>query len=259
MSEEQNKKVHFILQSKGGVGKSLISTLLAQYFLYTEDNKREKLLLLDTDPLNKTFSRFNKLNVKEVLLSESGQGEIDKRYFDDIIDDIVTTEAKHIIIDTGASCFIPLGFYLARNHIIDFLTNFNIKVALHSIVAGGQNFIDTIDGLTTVVRQLKMTTVFTQPEVVLWKNPFFGKIEHPNGVILEQYAQYQELRGLINYEISLPVLDAQTEARDLSIMLADGVTFDEIKAHQSYTLMMKARLERIKNEIYDEIRNTGLE
>lgn len=40
---------HFIMQSKGGAGKSVVSSLLAQYLL----EKNPNLMLIDTDPSNK--------------------------------------------------------------------------------------------------------------------------------------------------------------------------------------------------------------
>ena len=58
------KQVHFIMQGKGGVGKTLISTILTQYLLSID----KKVLCLDTDPVNKSFTRFKSLNVDSIPL-----------------------------------------------------------------------------------------------------------------------------------------------------------------------------------------------
>ncbi|WP_458448767.1 nucleotide-binding protein, partial [Campylobacter coli] len=43
-------KIHFVLNGKGGIGKSFISSLLCQYFL----DKGESIVAIDTDPNNTT-------------------------------------------------------------------------------------------------------------------------------------------------------------------------------------------------------------
>ena len=50
-------KIHMILQGKGGVGKSFISSTLAQHRIAKGKNP----LCIDTDPVNATFFGFKKL------------------------------------------------------------------------------------------------------------------------------------------------------------------------------------------------------
>ena len=52
-------KVHMMLQGKGGVGKSFISALVAQY----QKAKGQTPLCIDTDPVNGTFHGYEGLNV----------------------------------------------------------------------------------------------------------------------------------------------------------------------------------------------------
>lgn len=55
--------VHFILQGKGGIGKTLVSTMLAQW-IATKDDKPPRCY--DTDQENATFSRYKAMAVKHV-------------------------------------------------------------------------------------------------------------------------------------------------------------------------------------------------
>src|SRR5580704_6424507 len=55
--------VHLVLQGKGGVGKSFVSAILAQYFR----TKPVPVNCLDTDPVNATFAQYR------VLEAEYGQ------------------------------------------------------------------------------------------------------------------------------------------------------------------------------------------
>ena len=58
------KEVHMIVQGKGGVGKSLISTILAQYL--KEQLPEENIHCFDTDPVNRTFHRYQALQTEMV-------------------------------------------------------------------------------------------------------------------------------------------------------------------------------------------------
>lgn len=51
---------NFIMQSKGGAGKSVCLTILAQYL---NDRTEGNLSLIDTDPSNKTLGSYESLNV----------------------------------------------------------------------------------------------------------------------------------------------------------------------------------------------------
>ena len=46
--------IHMVLQGKGGVGKSFIAAVLAQF----KASKGQKPLCIDTDPINATFPRL---------------------------------------------------------------------------------------------------------------------------------------------------------------------------------------------------------
>ena len=53
----KGNQVHLILQGKGGVGKSLISAILGQYF----QSKKITPHCFDTDPVNATFAQYQAL------------------------------------------------------------------------------------------------------------------------------------------------------------------------------------------------------
>ena len=53
--------VHFILQGKGGVGKSVVAALLAQYL----HDKNVTVRCVDADPLNKTLAGFEALRLRK--------------------------------------------------------------------------------------------------------------------------------------------------------------------------------------------------
>ena len=58
--------VHFVLQAKGGIGKSFVSTLLAQHVL----NQTGAVHCFDTDQENTTFSRYEALASSDYTIME---------------------------------------------------------------------------------------------------------------------------------------------------------------------------------------------
>jgi len=68
--------IHITLRGKGGVGKSLVSSILAQYFRY----RGAAIHCIDTDPVNQTFSQYAELAAEHLTLMHDGK--IDSRGFD---------------------------------------------------------------------------------------------------------------------------------------------------------------------------------
>ena len=71
--------VHFVLQGKGGVGKSLIASLLYQYL----HQQGRAVTGVDTDPVNATFAGYKELSVQVLNIMEGD--DIDQRRFDSLM------------------------------------------------------------------------------------------------------------------------------------------------------------------------------
>ena len=99
-----------VLQGKGGVGKSLIAAILAQYNV----SKGKQPLCIDTDPVNATFHGFKALNVKRLQIMDGD--EINPRHFDSLVE-LIAPSTVDVIIDNGASSFVPLSHYLISNQV----------------------------------------------------------------------------------------------------------------------------------------------
>ena len=87
------KKVHFTLQGKGGVGKSYVSSLLAQF----HRERGEEAACIDTDPVNATFSGYKAFDVRRIELMNGSQ--LNERQFDAMMEQILS-EDRHFVIDT---------------------------------------------------------------------------------------------------------------------------------------------------------------
>src|ERR1051325_3736323 len=123
--------VHLSLQGKGGVGKSLVASILAQYLV----QRGQAVHCIDTDPLNQTFLQYEALQVRHLKLLRDG--EIDQRVFDVLVDRLLT-ENGVFVVDNGASTFIPLWNYILQNNVLDMLTASDRKLYVHTVITGGQ-------------------------------------------------------------------------------------------------------------------------
>src|SRR2546427_10619455 len=97
--------VHFALQGKGGVGKSLIASVLSQFFVW----KDRALHPVDADPVNQTLAEYRALGVERLNLLK--EGSVDQTQFDTLMERILPETAR-LVVDTGASTLIPLSQYL---------------------------------------------------------------------------------------------------------------------------------------------------
>lgn len=118
--------IHFVMMGKGGVGKSMSASLLAQCLV----QKQRALFCADTDPTNMTFSHYKALNVRHFNISDDAL-KVDTRKFDALINHIAAFDGD-CVIDTGASSFLPLMHYLHENKIIDLLESTGRRVVMHT-------------------------------------------------------------------------------------------------------------------------------
>lgn len=233
-------KVHLVLQGKGGVGKSFVASLLAQY--HREHNK--PAMLLDTDPVNATFSDYKSLGVQRVELMEGSS--LNTRRFDEMMERILNEDID-VIVDNGASSFIPLTNYMVENNAIGMLSDAGKQVVVHTILAGGQMQRDTVQGFTALCAQLPEPA-----EILVWINEFQGPIEH-DGKTFEQMKAYTANRHRVTGLIRITRQTSETFGKDLELMLARKLTFADVDAGTEFGLMAKQRLRMIKAAIFRQM------
>lgn len=235
-------KIHVILQGKGGVGKSVSAAFLAQYKI----EKGQDPTCIDTDPVNATFHGYKALDVKRLQIMEAD--EINPRSFDTLVEMIATAKGD-VIIDNGASSFVPLSHFLISNQVPALLTDMGHELVIHTVVTGGQALLDTISGFNQLVSQFPAEAHF-----VVWLNPFWGPIEH-EGKGFEQMKAYTTNKARVSALIQIPALKKETYGRDLSDMLQERLTFDQAIGQQSLTIMTRQRLKIIKGQMYGQMEN----
>jgi CobQ/CobB/MinD/ParA nucleotide binding domain len=237
-------KIHIILQGKGGVGKSLIAAVLAQY----KASKGQNPLCIDTDPVNATFNGFKALNVQRLQIMDGD--EINSRKFDAMVE-LIAPSTEDVIIDNGASSFVPLSHYLLSNQVPALLKEMGHELIVHTVITGSQAMDDTINGFAHIVNN------FSTNEIVVWLNPYWGVIEH-EGKSFEQMKVYTTNKSRVSAIVKIPDLKEETYGRDLSDMLQERLTFDEAIANPALTIMTRQRLKIVKTQLFDQLNSAAV-
>ncbi|MCU0468926.1 MAG: hypothetical protein MUF58_10010 [Arcicella sp.] len=184
------------MQNKGGVGKSMLTYLLA--LKHQKDSNEgienlDKILFADGDILNLTTDRQCKfLTIAHVNLMDKNQKfQRDKllrslEYFSKV-------EADIIYIDFGASesgqfpALVSLDY--SSDLFQDFAQNFEIEIIVNVVVAGGTSFIPCTDFLKNVVLALNRKIT-----VCVWANDWTFKNDTPES--LAELSIYCQKEGL---------------------------------------------------------------
>jgi hypothetical protein len=233
-------RIHITLQGKGGVGKSVVATVLAQYLA----SKGSKPACIDIDPVNATFYGYRALDVQRLQVMEDD--EINPRKFDALIELLAPLESA-AVIDSGASSFVPLSHYLISNQVPALLAELGHELVVHTVITGGQALLDTISGFAHLTSQFPRETLF-----VAWLNPYWGPIEH-DGKGFEQMKAYLANKDRVSAIAHIPPLKEETYGRDLGGMLQERLTFDEALSLSSLGIMTRQRLKIIKGLLFKQL------
>lgn len=231
--------IHFILQGKGGVGKSLIASLMMQY----QQEHNLKTIAVDTDPVNASFAAYSAFPTKRIELLDKHQS-LNPKKFDDLMEMIFANEDSDFIIDNGASSFIPMSSYLVENQVMDMLQSMNRRVIVHTVVTGGQALKDTLHGLASLGKNMNVP-------LVVWVNHYFGDVEADNKAF-EQMKVYENNKDKIIAVINIDKMPPLFES-DFEKMLENHLTFNQAIDDKTIGIMSKNRLRMIQKNLFAQL------
>jgi hypothetical protein len=235
--------IHLSLQGKGGVGKSLVASILAQYF--TARNR--PVQCIDTDPVNSTLSQYRALNVER--LNVLNENTVDQRIFDVLMERLLTQEGT-FVIDNGASTFIPLWAYIVDNGVIDLLRRSGRRIYVHTVLTGGHGLLDTLSGFKSLAINTETRNI------VVWLNNYFGPIE-AEGKRFNDMTVYRDHNDRVFGTVLLPKKNPDTFGRDLEEVIARKLTISEAIDHREFTIMTRQRLKIIQREWFEQLEKLG--
>jgi hypothetical protein len=230
--------VHFVLQGKGGIGKTLISTFIAQYI---NDRNPGTLKTFDTDQENATLAAYKGLNVTPIDVMNEDR-TINRKMFDKMMLDILATD-ENVVIDNGANTFSPLMSYLMENQFIDLLQDSGKDVYIHSIIGGGDNLKDTVSGFASLAKQ-------TSCPMIVWLNENASWGGTDNFIDSDVFVKNSEnVRGIV----LLQGRNSDTFGDDIKRMQKARLTLNEIMENPDFNVLERSRLNSVFRDVYKKL------
>ena len=237
-------KVNMIMQAKGGCGKSLSASILAQFLIARFQDENKKLLVVDIDQENPTLSQYKALNVLKVSVMGEGRA-IDPKMFDTLMMNIVEFDGD-VVLDTGANTFSALMAYIIENSVFDVIKESGKEVIIHTVVGGGDVLYDTANGFADIAS-------YVTGNMVLWQNEHFGEMRAISGVAFADSKVLLENKGKLIGEVILQKRTAATFGADVNKMTSMRLTFDEVDASTSFNFMERNRLKIVRKDMFDQL------
>lgn len=235
--------IHFVLNGKGGCGKSFIASMITQYLRHQHAGDASMVQCVDTDPTNKTVSQFTDFEAKELDIV-ADDGNIDTRRFDDLYE-ITLNHPGPTVVDFGSSSFIPFTAYSCENDLFSTIQEYGRKLVLHVPVVGGQAANDTMDGLEHLLKT-------QNGPVVVWLNEFFGEIGNKSRGFFDTdlYRQYKDrIVGIVRLERG----KERTTAEDIREMVARSITFARAVESPTFSIAARSRIKRVRDGVFGQL------
>lgn len=231
--------IHLTLQGKGGVGKSLVASILAQYFRH----HGKELHCIDSDPVNQTFSQYAELGAEHLAIMRDGR--IDTSGFDHLLDRLLDEDGI-FVVDNGASTFVPLWGYIVENNVLETLAAAGRKLCVHTIVTGGQALGDTLKGFKSLADSSD------ERNMVVWLNEYFGVIERDGKTFTDMQA-YRDSESKVFGLVHIPKRNPDTFGRDMEEVIARKRTFEDAIRNGTATVMSKQRLRMVQRDLFEQL------
>lgn len=233
-------KVHLVLQAKGGIGKSYVSSLLAQLLQRIFDNPK----FIDLDQENPTFSQYGALGASRLSVMDDNHS-IDPMMFDKLMEMIITHEGD-VVVDTGANTFSAFLAYAIQNLSFDMIKENGKELIIHTIIGGGDVMYDTANGFADIAN-------YVDGGIVLWLNEHFGALESNTGVKIENAKVYKENAHKLIGTVTLKKRSIDFD-KTINKMTSLRLTFEEVENSDKFDFAEKNRLLKIvRNDVFGQL------
>jgi len=136
------RSLNFIGGEKGGVGKSVVARLLAQYFI----DQARPFTGFDTDRSHTSFTRFYSDHASPIIV-DSYEG------LDNIVagfdESAEPARAGSVIVDLAAQTADPLARWIKDSDLLTLMPEMGVTVNLWHVADAGQESVDLLERLTT--------------------------------------------------------------------------------------------------------------
>jgi hypothetical protein len=125
--------IHFIGGEKGGVGKSLVARLLAQYFI----DRNAPFIAFDTDRSHGALLRFYSEYTTAAVLDEHDS-------LDPIIERVLEDRGRRVLVDLAAQTQASLAKWLVDSDVLGFAAENNLTLTWWHVMDAGRDSVDLL-------------------------------------------------------------------------------------------------------------------
>lgn len=228
--------IHLVGGEKGGVGKSVVARLLAQYMI----DHQQPFIAFDTDRSHGSLLRFY-----DTFASPSAIDDFQS--LDRIIEAAVEQPERNILVDLAAQTHHPLARWINESGVLELADELGIDIRYWNVMDSGRDSVELLDKL--------LDQYGARLDIVLVLN----QLRDDDFSLLERSGTKAKAQGLDSKIITLKKLHApvmtKIDANSASFWAAqhreEGMT-------PALGLLERQRVKMWLNHAYQEFKSAGL-
>jgi hypothetical protein len=232
--------IHLILQGKGGVGKSVVASWLAEFLIKRGQNVR----CIDGDPVNRSLGQYAALRADKLDLVNS-EGLVQRTRYDALLERFASEDAV-FVLDSGATAFLPFWTYAVETKLIDVVRGVGRQIYIHVPISGGEMLNDTLLGFRTLAEST------SGKSLIVWINEYFGPVAR-EGKPFEQMQVCIDNYDKVLASIGIPQRSADTYGETIRRMREKKLTFDEAIESPEFMLAERSRLHIAQKDLFSQL------
>ena len=235
--------VHFILQGKGGVGKSYVASLFTQFL----QDKKVPVVGFDLDPTNPTFAEYAKLPVERISLLDASN-HIDNEKFVLFGERLFQYSNEYeIIVDCGTSAYIPMMHFLEQIGFESWLKSMGRETFIHTVLKGGGELSDTYESCSELLK------LFPTCPFVIWLNESQQAVVHQGRTFIETQLYKKNEKRIVDV-IPLPKYTSGFFGNvDIDRMIENRWTFKECIDGKKFYSVQKRCLFLYREKLWERL------
>lgn len=232
--------VHLVLQGKGGVGKSVVASWLAEFLM----RNGKPVCCIDGDPVNRSLGQYKALRAEKLDLVNQ-DGLVQRTRYDGLLERFATEKAE-FVVDSGATAFMPFWTYVVETEMTTVLRKAGRQVYVHVPISGGEMLNDTLLGFKTLAEST------TDRSIVLWINEYFGPVTR-DGKSFEQMQVYLDNQEKVLGSVGIPQRSPDTYGETIRLMREKKLTFGEAIQSPEFMLAQRSRLHIVQRDLFEQL------
>jgi hypothetical protein len=232
--------IHLILQGKGGVGKSVVASWLAEFLIA----RGKPVQCIDGDPVNRSLGQYKALRAEKLDLVNQ-DGLVQRTRYDALLQRFATEDAV-FVVDSGATAFMPFWAYVMETEMMRILRDAGRRIYVHVPISGGEMLNDTLFGFKTLAEST------TEKNLVLWINEYFGPVARDEKRF-EQMQVYIDHQSKVLASVGIVQRSADTYGQTIRRMREKKLTLGEAIDCPDFMLAERSRIHIVRRDLFEQL------